>query len=76
MRLTSATSHRERLNGFPRLRAGTFIEATVSDGVITITKAGFPRLRAGTFIEANRNPLCRTSWTFPRLRAGTFIEAY
>ena len=60
---------------FPRLRAGTFIEA-ISGDVDSAPIWQFPRLRAGTFIEAGIE--CKYSGVdqgFPRLRAGTFIEA-
>ena len=37
---------------FPRLRAGTFIEALEVEVTCT-SELAFPRLRAGTFIEAS-----------------------
>ena len=47
------------LQEFPRLRAGTFIEAIY--GLTTHkTHPEFPRLRAGTFIEAGRQVM--TIW--------------
>ena len=63
------------LTRFPRLRAGTFIEA-ISKFPGGAYEAEFPRLRAGTFIEAPLIGLVMgLAYRFPRLRAGTFIEA-
>ena len=59
---------------FPRLRAGTFIEAAASPFYGPQT-CSFPRLRAGTFIEAVMSAGAVAAAEFPRLRAGTFIEA-
>ena len=60
---------------FPRLRAGTFIEA-VEVSARGKPQRQFPRLRAGTFIEAQfTSHHARVVLGFPRLRAGTFIEA-
>ena len=50
MRHGRFTDYRRHLV-FPRLRAGTFIEAVYSTSSIDSAGA-FPRLRAGTFIEA------------------------
>ena len=59
---------------FPRLRAGTFIEARIRAALLPVNLI-FPRLRAGTFIEADPYARTHTCVGFPRLRAGTFIEA-
>ncbi len=45
---------------FPRLRAGTFIEAWSENTRTVELTAGFPRLRAGTFIEANTDEAAAT----------------
>ena len=66
----------EGASEFPRLRAGTFIEAYSTSYPGHTHAHEFPRLRAGTFIEAVDSVAAAHSlMTFPRLRAGTFIEA-
>ena len=52
LRPTHVPAHPPRSHRFPRLRAGTFIEAKLKDS--TLPENLFPRLRAGTFIEARR----------------------
>ena len=74
MRQVGSSRSAALLRGFPRLRAGTFIEAEHGD--VEDARAAFPRLRAGTFIEADRRRVGEAGFLkFPRLRAGTFIEA-
>ena len=51
LRLQPAPSEKNPPLGFPRLRAGTFIEAGLIAGGARYATV-FPRLRAGTFIEA------------------------
>ena len=60
---------------FPRLWAGTFIEA-LARGLYGLGTLAFPRLWAGTFIEAGEDDGEKIPVAlFPRLWAGTFIEA-
>ena len=76
MRRAAGERHDWIAPAFPRLRAGTFIEAVMTWRIVVRASRKFPRLRAGTFIEAKTtSSRYSNSKAFPRLRAGTFIEA-
>ena len=66
-----------RARQFPRLRAGTFIEAPAQVNRAGKGSRNFPAFGRGLSLRRRRtiSPE-RQLLQFPRLRAGTFIEAY
>ena len=60
---------------FPRLRAGTFIEAEPASLNCSLA-TDFPALGRGLSLRLGIDVVCPVGEpVFPRLRAGTFIEA-
>ena len=59
---------------FPRLRAGTFIEARIQKADRT-ARTDFPALGRGLSLRQLVDVFSAQVEIFPRLRAGTFIEA-
>ena len=61
---------------FPRLRAGTFIEAEARLEKLVLDDPDFPAFGRGLSLrQKHLEAASEQARAFPRLRAGTFIEA-